>query len=161
MAESQYKKGLNFFFFFPSWMMLDIFWVKYLFASPNLGYLLCIESIFNHGLFVLLTGFHKGRKVSISIVCSTTYSGENTFWKLHTGTNGDSESTAINFTFNHEMKSRQEAGVYGWSGNWRSAASLFLTTTLAYAKTHIFGKKFCCETPVLDAIQGEADQMLF
>lgn len=50
------------------------------------------------------------------------------FWKLHTGTNGDSQSTTINFTLTMKWNPNWGAGVYGWSENQRSAASLFNNT---------------------------------
>lgn len=83
------------------------------------------------------------------------------FWKLHTvqGTNGDSQSTTINFTFNHKMKSQLQAGVYGWSEKQRSAASLFLTTHVS-SICHLGERTSSIVTP--DNMQKrEADHKLF
>lgn len=127
----------------------------------TLGVYCVLEAFLTMAFLYCWRGFMRVVKLASPLFALPLTAGRIRFWKLHMGTNGESESSAINVTFNHEMKSRQEVGVYGWSGNWRTAASVFLTTTLAYAKSYIFGKEILLWDPGAGYCPGEADQMLF
>lgn len=156
VAESHYKKGLNLVFLLLNHARHLSFPVNTFLLRLTLGVFCVLKSFLTMAFLYCWQGFIRGVKLASPLFALPLTAGRILFWKLLTGTNGERESTTINFTFNHEMKSQQEVGVYGWSGNWRSAASLFLTTALAYAKSNIFGKEILLWDPGAGYCLGEA-----